>query len=462
MKFIPHSYQTYCINRMISDNILALFLDMGLGKTVITLTAINDLRYNRFKIQKALVIAPKKVAEDTWTREVKKWEHLKLLRVISVLGDSNTRIRAINTLGDIYVINRENVQWLVEYERFKWRFDMVVIDELSSFKNSKSKRFKSLKLVRPFIKRIVGLTGTPTPNSLVDLWAQIYLLDGGERLGKTLTSYKDAYFTPDKRNKNVIFTYKPDEGADKLIKQKVGDICISLSAKDYLKLPDKINNNVYVKLNPRAQNLYNELEKEMLIELDENTIDAANAAALTNKLLQMCNGAVYDDEKAIVEIHNDKIEAFLELVEAASGKNILVFYNFKHDLIRLKKALSKTKLNIGELKTPEDIIKWNNGELNILLAHPASAAYGLNLQAGGNIIIWFGLTWSLELYQQACARLYRQGQEQTVIIHHIIVAGGIDETVIVALENKRNTQDSLLEALKAKIKSYKENYIERR
>jgi SNF2 family DNA or RNA helicase len=439
MKFIPHDYQRYCINRVISDNALGLLLDMGLGKTIITLTAINDLRYNRFAIGKTLVIAPKKVAEDTWTREKDKWDHLKLLRIMPVLGSENKRIKALNTPADIYVINRENVQWLVEYYRNSWCFDMVVIDELSSFKNPQAKRFKALKLVKPHIKRIIGLTGTPAPNGLIDLWA-----------------HRERYFEPDQRNRDTIFSYAPKNDSDNTIRQKIGDICISLSAKDYLKLPERIDNPVYVQLDDKAKALYEKMEKDMLIQVNEDTIDAASAAVLSNKLLQMCNGAIYDENKNVIEIHDSKIEAFKELVEAANGKSMLVFYNFKHDLDRIKKALVKSGLRVGELKTPEDISSWNNGNIDILLAHPASAAYGLNLQAGGNIIVWFGLTWSLELYQQANARLHRQGQDQVVIIHHLIVDTGIDKMVMEALEGKRATQDMLLEALKAKIKEYKE------
>lgn len=456
MKFTPHDYQRYCITRLINECVLGLFLDMGLGKTVITLTAINDLRYNRFAVSRVLVIAPKKVAEDTWTRETDKWDHLKLLRVIPVLGTEKKRIKALNTLGDVYVLSRDNVQWLVDYYRNSWPFDMVVIDELSSFKNPSAKRFKKLKLVRSHIKRIVGLTGTPAPNGLMDLWAQIYLLDSGERLGKTIGEYRTRYFEPGSRTRDVIYSYDPVSGADETINEKIKDICISLSAKDYLKLPERIDNVRYIKLDVKARGRYEDLEKNMLLEVDENTIDAASAAVLSNKLLQLCNGAVYDENRQVIDIHNSKIEALEELIEAAQGKTILVFYNFQHDKDRILKALKKTKLHVGELKTPDDIANWNNGKLDILLAHPASAAYGLNLQAGGSIIIWFGLTWSLELYQQANARLHRQGQKETVIVHHLVVSGSMDERVMNALQSKQVTQDTLLEALKAMIKNVKE------
>ena len=422
MKFIPHEYQKYCISRCITDDKLGLFLDMGLGKTIVTLTAINDLKYNRFLVYKVLVIAPKKVAEDTWTREQEKWDHLKHLKVIPVLGTTKKRIKALNTNADVYVINRENVEWLVDYYQNDWPFDMVVIDELSSFKNNNSKRFKALKRVRPLIKRIIGLTGTPAPNGYIDLWAQIYLLDQGQRLGKFITHFRDNYFVPDKRDSQRIFTYKPKSDSIKLIKNKISDICISLSAKDYLQMPKLIKDNRFIKLDSKAQKGYEEFERNMILQLDEEEIDVTSAAALTNKLLQYCNGAVYkEDGKNYLEVHSCKIEALLELIEEAQGQPLLIFYNFKSDLERIQRALKSLKLRIGILKDSNDIAKWNKKELDILLAHPASAAYGLNLQDGGNHIVWFGLNWSLELYQQANARLYRQGQTQTVFIHNLVV-----------------------------------------
>lgn len=455
MKFTPHPYQRYCINRLIQEENLGLFLDMGLGKTVVTMTVINDLRYNRFQVNKVLVIAPKKVAEDTWVREQQKWDHLKLLRVIPVLGTQTKRIKALNTPGDIYVLSRDSVQWLVDYYKNAWPFDMVVIDELSSFKNSQSKRFKKLKLVRSHIRRMVGLTGTPAPNGLIDLWAQMYLLDGGQRLGTTLTGYRTRYFEPGSRNRDTIFTYEPLPGADEEIRMRIQDICISLQAKDYLQMPERMDNVRYIRLNPEAQKQYDELEKSMILELDETTIDAASAAALSNKQLQLCNGAIYDSDRNVTEIHNDKLNAFQEILEAYAGRHILVFYNFQHDRDRILHLLAKEKLTVGELKGPDTITRWNEGKIDVLLAHPASAAYGLNLQAGGNIIIWFGLNWSLELYQQANARLYRQGQTESVIINHLVVAGGTDEDVMAALQNKQVTQDTLLTALKARIERVK-------
>lgn len=442
---------------MITDSALGLLLDMGLGKTVITLTAINDLKYNRFAINKVLVIAPKKVAESTWVKEAEKWDHLKLLRIVPALGTLAKRVRALNTPADIYVINRENIPWLVDYYRNQWPFDMVVIDEFSSFKNHQAKRFKALRNVRPHIKRIVGLTGTPAPNGLLDLWAQIYLLDGGERLGKTITGFRERYFEPDQRSRDRVFTYAPKPGAEEAIQKLIGDICVSMKAEDYLELPDIVYNTIPVQLDSKAKKAYEKLEKEMLLQVDESTIDAGSAAVLTNKLLQLCNGAAYDDNRKIVEIHNCKIDAFMELIEGLNGKPALVFYNFQHDKERIFKALLKTGLRVRELKTPQDETDWNNKQLDVLLAHPASAAYGLNLQQGGNHVIWFGLNWSLELYQQANKRLHRQGQTEKVIIHHLTVEGGADEDVAAALNNKTSTQEQLMVALKARIEKAKGN-----
>jgi len=427
MKLIPHAYQRYCINRLLTEKALGLFLDMGLGKTVITLTAINDLKYNRFAVSKVLVIAPKKVAEATWAKEAAKWDHLQKLRVVPVLGSLTKRVRALNTPADIWVINRENVVWLVEYYRNAWPFDMVVVDEFSSFKNHKAKRFVALTWVRKHIERFLGLTGTPAPNGLLDLWAQVYLLDEGKRLGKKITHFRERYFEPDQRDRDRVFSYVPKPGADEVIRQLIGDICVSMKAEDYLELPDCISVTVPVVLDSKANAAYEKLEREMLLEVDESTIDAGSAAVLTNKLLQLCNGAVYDENRQVVEIHRCKIEAFLELVEALNGKPALVFYNFQHDLARIKKALTGLGLRVRELKGPQEETDWNNRQIDILLAHPASCAYGLNLQQGGNHVIWFGQNWSLELYQQANKRLHRQGQAEKVIIHHLAVVGGVDE-----------------------------------
>ncbi|KGP80097.1 MULTISPECIES: DEAD/DEAH box helicase [unclassified Paenibacillus] len=451
-KFIPHDYQRYCINRLLTDDALGLFLDLGLGKTVITLTAVNDLKYNRFAVSRTLVIAPKKVAEATWGNEAAKWQHLKHMRIITVLGTAQQRIKSLNSPGDVWVINRDNVAWLVEYYRNAWPFDMVVLDELSSFKNHQAKRFKVLTWVRPHIKRIVGLTGTPAPNGLLDLWAQVNLLDQGQRLERNITGYRTKYF--EKNYNGHGYMAKP--GADDVIQRKIADLCISMKAEDYLELPDSIVNVIPVVLDAKAQKQYNQLEKELLLEIDEGTeITATSAAVLSGKLLQLCNGALYDENRQVFEIHDNKVEAFMELVEQLNGKSALVFYSFQHDLTRIKKALEKTSLRIRELKTPQDQLDWNAGKVDILLAHPASAAYGLNLQDGGNHVVWFGLNWSLELYQQANGRLHRQGQKQKVILHHLVVQGGADEDVMKALEGKAATQDKLLDALKARIERVK-------
>lgn len=453
MKYSPHEYQSYCIQRIIDDESVGLFLDMGLGKTVITLTAVNDLKFNRFQVQRCLVVAPKKVAEATWSKEAEKWDHLKHLRISKILGSESKRLRAVNTPADIYIINRENVPWLVNHYRNDWKFDMVVVDELSSFKSHRAKRFKSLTWVRPHIKKFVGLTGTPAPNGIMDLWAQVYLIDGGARLGKTITAYRQAYFNQNTHGGNFS-TFEEKQEAAEQIKSLISDICVSMKAEDYIQLPERTDITVPVVLDSKARTAYDKFESEMFLQIDEDSLDAGTAAVLSNKLLQMCNGAVYG-ENGVVQIHDCKLEAFMELVEAAQGQPMLVFYNFKHDLDRIKKALIKKKLSVGELKTAEDIDRWNAGELNILLAHPASAAYGLNLQAGGSHIVWFGLNWSLELYQQANARLYRQGQKEHVIIHHLAVEDSVDELVMSALDSKSDTQDALLNALKVKIKSIK-------
>lgn len=455
MIFHPHPYQAYCISRLLSDPALGLYLDMGLGKTVITLTAIADLEYNRLQVSRALVIAPKKVAEATWQREAGKWDHLRHLRFSTVLGSEAKRVRALNTPADVWVINRENVPWLVEYCRNAWPFDMVVIDESSSFKNHKAKRFKALTWVRKYIRRMVELTGTPAPNGLLDLWAQIYLLDEGQRLGKRVTQFRERYFDPDQRTRDVVYSYKPKDGADSAIRQLIGDICVSMKAEDYIILPDCTYDDIPVMLDTKAKTAYERLEREMLLQVDESTIDAGSAAVLTNKLLQLCNGAVYDGQRQAVEIHRCKIDAFLEAVEALDGQPALVFYNFQHDLERLETALAGSGLRVRRLTGPADEAAWNGREIDILLAHPASCAYGLNLQQGGNHVIWFGLNWSLELYQQANKRLHRQGQASKVIIHHLVVADGVDEDIIAALNDKCTTQDRLMQALKARIEKAK-------
>ena len=451
MQFIPHPYQAYCIDRLLTDPAMGLFLDMGLGKTVITLSAVKELQYNRFAVGRVLIIAPKKVAEATWQKEAAKWDHLKGLRFASALGSVQKRIRALNTPADIWIINRENVSWLVEYYRNAWPFDMVVIDESSSFKSHQAKRFKALTWVRHSIRRMVLLTGTPAPNGLLDLWALVYLLDEGERLGKKITQFRERYFEPDQRGRDMVYSYAPKPGADNAIRQLIGDICVSMKAEDYISLPDCVYNDIPVVLDGKAVALYKKLETEMLLQVDSSTIDAGSAAVLTNKLLQLCNGAVYDDQREPIEVHRCKIEAFMETVEALQGQPVLAFYNFQHDRARLEAALAETNLRVRLLTGPADEAAWNSREVDVLLAHPASCAYGLNLQAGGNHVIWFGLNWSLELYQQANKRLHRQGQTEKVIIHHLVAQGGVDEDVVAALQDKGDTQEGLMQALKARI-----------
>jgi len=414
------------------------------------------LKYDRFLVRKVLVIAPKKVAEGTWTREKDKWEHTKILRTSQVLGSQAKRIRALNTPADIYIINRENVVWLVDYYRNAWPFDMVIVDESSSFKSHKAKRFKALASMGGHIERLVELTGTPSPNGLNDLWSQLYLLDGGERLGKRYTHFRERYFDPGDRGNNVVYNYKAKPGSEESILEKISDICISMKAGDYLQLPDVTYHEIPVVLGPKAQKAYNALERKMVLELQgEEEITVTSAAALSNKLLQLGNGAIYDEDRNIHEVHGCKIEAFMELIESLQGKPALVFYNYQHDRIRILKALEKSGLRIRELKTPQDEDDWNNRQVDILLAHPASAAYGLNLQAGGNHVVWFGLTWNYEQYTQANKRLHRQGQAEKVIIHHLICSGTRDEDVMEALKRKDDVQSWVMESLKARIKKYK-------
>lgn len=454
MKFSPHEYQRYCIGRILDTPMLGLFLDMGLGKTVITLTAINELIYNRFEVSRVLIIAPKKVAEATWSEEAAKWEHLKHLRFSLILGPEQRRIRAVCANADIYVINRENVVWLVDYLRNGWRFDMIVIDESSSFKSHRAKRFKALTWIRPHVSRLVELTGTPAPNSLVDLWAQLYLLDEGQRLGRNITAFRESFFRANTHGGHFT-TYEETDGAAQEIQQRISDICISMKAEDYLQLPDLVFDVVPVVLDPKAQKAYNEMEREMLLQIDEEIIDAGSAAALSNKLLQLCNGAVYTGEgDKWVELHDCKLEAFMELIERLNGQPALVFYNFRHDRDRLLEVLGNKRVRI--LQTKEDADAWNRRELDVLLAHPASCAYGLNLQHGGNHVIWFGLNWSLELFLQANKRLHRQGQTSAVIVHELAVQDSRDTDVIAALQDKDATQDSLIESLKVRIKRIKE------
>lgn len=422
---------------------------------MITLSAIMELKYGRFAVNKVLVIAPKKVAEATWQQEAAKWDFLKNLRFATVLGSAKNRIKELYRPADIYVINRENVDWLVDYYKNDWPFDMVVVDESSSFKSHRAKRFKALASIRPHIRRIVELTGTPSPNSLMDLWSQLYLLDGGARLGKYYTHFRDRFFDPGKRTREVIYSYDPKDGAQQSIMGRISDICISMKASDYLQLPDCIIDDIPVELDAKAKKAYNQLERDMVLALPDGDIDVASAAGLSNKLQQLANGAVYDDDHGVHEVHNCKLEAFLELLEKMNEQHALVFYNFKHDLSRILTALRASKLRVRVFRDAKDEIDWNNGKIDVLLAHPASTAYGLNLQNGGHHIIWFGLNWSLELYQQANKRLHRQGQQEPVIIHQLVCRGTRDDDLVEALNWKDKAQDYVLESLKARIEKWR-------
>lgn len=449
-EYQPHPYQDYSTDFILQHKEAGLFLEPGLGKTVISLTAIWMLLYDYFDATKVLVIAPLRVARDTWSRECEKWAHLNGLVISKVLGSEKERKMALYKRADVYVINRENVEWLVKTK--EWDFDTVIIDELSSFKSPAAKRFKALKKVRHKIKRIVGLTGTPAPNGLLDIWSQIYLLDGGERLGRTFSGYRSRYFHPQKYiNGGIPADYTLNENAEEKIYEKISDICISMKALEYLEMPDCIFNKVEVELSEKEMKLYRKLERDLLLPLEDSDVDAANAAVLSNKLLQMAGGAVYDEFSDVQRIHGRKLDALEDLVEAANGKPVLVYYSFKHDKDRIQE-----RFDAGEINTSEDIAKWNAGQMQMALCHPASAGHGLNLQDGGCTIIWFGLTWSLELYQQANARLWRQGQKQTVVIHHIIAKDTIDERVMYALEEKDTSQAALIAAVKARMNQYKE------
>lgn len=421
-----------------------------------TLTAVRELMLDRFEVAKTLVVAPKKVAEGTWMREPAKWDHTQLLRMSLVAGTEKQRISALCRPADIYIIGRDNVTWLVDHYRNKWPFDMVVLDESSSFKNPSAKRFKSLKSVLPHIRRLVELTGTPSPNSIGDLWAQVFLLDDGKRLGRSFTGFRDRFFYPGRRGYDgTVYEYSPKPESDKAVLQLISDICISMKASDYLTLPDIIYDDIPVILTGKAAKAYEEMERQMILDLPEGDITATSAAALTGKLLQLSNGAVYDADHAAHEVHDCKLEAFLELTESLQGKPLLVFYSFQHDKDRILAALAKTGLRVRTLQTPQDEADWNAGKIDVLLAHPASCAYGLNLQDGGNHVVWFGLTWNYELYTQANARLHRQGQTQKTIIHHLISAGTRDEDVMKALQRKEKAQDYVMASLKARIEKYR-------
>lgn len=449
-EFIPRPYQRYAYNQIIEKPATALMLDMGMGKTVITLTAINDLLYDYFDVTKVLVIAPLRVAETTWTDECQQWNHLAGLTISPVIGTLSERVRALKTKADVYTINRENVVWLVDYYGKDWPFDMVVIDESSSFKNHQSKRFKALKRVRPIIKRLVELTGTPAPNGLMDLWSQLYLLDRGKRLGKTIGQYRRQFFKPGAGSGHIVYEWNLQKDAEQEIYNRISDICVSMKSSDYITLPEVMYNIIPVKLSTPVQREYKRLAKDLILRVNDDEIVANTAAALSGKLLQMSSGAVYDDAGHVIKIHNAKLEALEDIVSTNEHKAVLVFYWFKHDLDRLKEKFPEAV----QLKTAADIKAWNSGEISIMLVHPASAGHGLNLQYGGSIIVWFSLSWSLELYQQANKRLHRSGQTHTVVIHHLVAQGTIDEDVMKALQGKKVTQETMITAIKARVKEY--------
>ncbi len=455
MIYHPHDYQKYSIEFVKTHPIAALLLSMGLGKTSTTLTALDDLLFDSFEIHKVLVIAPLRVTK-VWLDEVKKWNHLNYLRCSLVVGTEQERKRALWANADIYIINRENVQWLIDESGIPFDFDTLVVDELSSFKNFKTKRFKSLMKVRPMVKRVIGLTGTPTSNGLMDLWSEFKLLDQGKRLGRFITNYRDQYFRPDKRNGQVVFSYKPLPFAEDAIYDKISDITISMKANDYLNMPELISNHIEVEMSEKEMKVYQELKQELVITLGDEDVTASNAASLSNKLTQMANGAIYLDNHESAIIHDRKLDALEDLIEAQCDKPVLVAYWFKHDLDRIKNRLEELKVNFKEIKTEASIEDWNKGNIEVGLIHPASAGHGLNLQEGGSTLIWFGLTWSLELYEQTNARLYRQGQkDRCVVIEHIVTKGIIDEQIIKALEEKDKSQSRLIDAVKANLRKSK-------
>ncbi len=453
MKYHPHKYQTYASEFIKDHNEAAVFLDCGLGKTSITLTALNDLMFDSFEFNKVLIIAPLRVAKVSWPDEIKKWDHLSLFNYSLVLGTEKERREALAKKADLYIINRENVEWLIEKSNYPFDFDCIVIDELSSFKSYRSKRVKSLLKVRPYVKRIIGLTGSPAGNGLMDLWAEFRVLDMGKRLGRFITNYRNDYFIPDKRNNEVIFSYKPLKGAEDAIYKKISDMTISMKSTDYLDMPELISNEYKVYLSDKEMKIYDEFKSQYVMELADKEITAANAASLTNRLSQLANGAIYDDDKNITYFHDKKLDALEDLIEASNGKPVLVAYWFKHDLERIKTRLDKIGVTYDVISSVDSIRHWNEGKLEVGLINPASCGHGVNLQEGGSTIIWFGLTWSLELYEQTIARLWRQGQKsRTVVVEHIVAVDTVDESILKALKAKDKTQSALIEAVKAEIK----------
>jgi SNF2 family DNA or RNA helicase len=460
VEYKPHKYQEYATERILDTPFIALLLEMGLGKTVSTLTAIDLLLNDYFDANRVLVIAPLRVADDTWVREVEKWDHLRHLRISKILGSAVQRRRALKADADIYVINRENVEWLVSEMGTKWNFDTVVIDELSSFKNHQSKRFRALRRVRPMMKRVIGLTGTPAPNGLIDLWSQMYLLDQGERLGKTITGYRDRYFVPGEREGHVVYKWHQKKESEQRIYEAISDIAVSMKAEDYLDLPPRIDRTVPIRLTEKARELYKQLERDLLLPFADADVVAQTAAVLNNKLLQMASGAVYDEVRGVKLIHDAKLDVLEEIIEAANGKPVMVFYNFKHSLARIQKRFPQAKILRKGKDGNEDIRAWNNDEIPLLLLHPKSAGHGLNLQESScQTVVWFDQIWSCEEVQQANARVYRQGQTRSIVVMRLVVEDTMDEDAVVAVDNKATGQEELMQAVKARIERNKERVL---
>ncbi|MFB5192779.1 DEAD/DEAH box helicase [Alicyclobacillus fastidiosus] len=456
MKYRPHKYQEYATERILETPYIALLLEMGLGKTVSTLTAIDLLVNDYFEANRVLVIAPLRVAEDTWAREIEKWDHLKHLRISKVLGSAAQRRKALKTESDIYVINRENVEWLVSELGTKWDFDTVVVDELSSFKNHQSKRFRALRRVRPMMKRVIGLTGTPAPNGLIDLWPQIYLLDQGERLGKTVTGYRDRYFIPGERDGHVVYKWRQKKEAEERIYEAISDIAVSMKAEDWLELPPRVDRTVTVRMSDKARALYGQLERDLLLPYQDADVVASTAAVLSNKLLQMASGAVYDEERGVKLVHTAKLDALEDIIEAANGKPVMVFYNFKHSLERITQRFPQARILRKGKDGNEDIRAWNNDEIPLLLLHPKSAGHGLNLQESScQTVVWYDQIWSLEEDQQANARVHRQGQTRAIVVMRLVAQDTMDEEAVKALEQKATGQEALMQAVKARIERVK-------
>lgn len=457
MKYKPHQYQEYATQQILETKYIGLFLEMGLGKTVSTLTAIDLLLHDYFDATRVLVIAPLRVADDTWAREVEKWDHLKHLRISKVLGSAEQRRKALKADADIYVINRENVEWLVSELGTKWDFDTVVIDELSSFKNHQSKRFRALRRIRPLVKRVIGLTGTPAPNGLIDLWPQIYLLDRGKRLGETITGYRDRYFIPGERDGHIVYKWNQKKEAEERIYEAISDIAVSMKAEDWLELPERIDRVINVKLSDKARELYKKLERDLLLPYLDADVVASTAAVLSNKLLQMASGAVYDEDKGVKLIHDAKLDALEDIIEAAQGKPVMVFYNFKHSLFRIQERFPQAQVLRKGKEGNQDIADWNSDKIPLLLLHPKSAGHGLNLQESScQTVVWYDQIWSLEEDQQANARVHRQGQTRRIVVMRLVAEGTMDEEAVAALERKATGQDALMEAVKAKISKAKE------